>query len=196
MPDVARVLPCCVSDGVTGVLWGPLQPHHSLGPTHLLQLSAQTALQEHLLLLPSAHVQAEGGEAALHRWETDHSHLPIHPHLQLWRVQLNSDQQHLEASAQPQFHCSCQIFPAILEVCLNDFTLADAALYAGSLHLNPPRSPSDRQRSSLGRCGMCRPAPVCRAVSESFRIFPAGVQDKRIHHLPSIHTAIFSCCKI
>lgn len=99
-----RFLPCWLSDGVTGVLWGPLQPHHSLGPTHLLQLGAQTALQEQLLLLSSAHVQAEGGEAALHRWETDHSHLQIHPHLQLWRVQLNSkQQQHLEPSAETQF---------------------------------------------------------------------------------------------
>lgn len=101
MTDVARVLPCCVSDGVTGVLWGPLQPHHSLWPAHLLQLGAQTALQEHLLLLPSAHIQAEGSEAALHRWETYHSDLQIHSHLQLWRVQLNSDQQHLEPSEQP-----------------------------------------------------------------------------------------------
>lgn len=109
MTEVPRVLPCCVSDGVTGVLWGPLQPHHSLWPTYLLQLSAQTALQEHLLLLPSAHVQAEGGEAALHRWETYHSDLQIHPHLQLWGVQL-SDQQHLEPSAQPPFCCSRRLY--------------------------------------------------------------------------------------
>lgn len=161
MTEVPRVLPCCVSDGVTGVLWGPLQPHHSLWPTYLLQLSAQTALQEHLLLLPSAHVQAEGGEAALHRWETYHSDLQIHPHLQLWGVQL-SDQQHLEPSAQPPFCCSCQILPAVLDVCMNDVTLTDGTLYGGSLHLNTPCITCDWQRSSSEWCGMCWPASIFR----------------------------------
>lgn len=99
------VFSCSVPDGFTGVLWGPLQPHHSLWPPHLLQLGAKAALQELLLLLPPTHVQTEGGEAAVHRWETYHGHLQIHPHLQLWRVQLNSGQRHLEPSAQ-----HCQLF--------------------------------------------------------------------------------------
>ncbi len=83
---------CCVPDGVAGALRGPLQPHDPLRPPHLLQLGAQTALQEHLLLLPATHLQAEGGEAALRRRDSHYSHLQIHPSLQLWGVQLSRDQ--------------------------------------------------------------------------------------------------------
>lgn len=75
----ARLLP----DGVAGALRGPLQPHDPLRPAHLLQLGAQTALQEYLFLLSAAHLQAEGGEVAL-RWRDSHyGHLQIHPRLQL-----------------------------------------------------------------------------------------------------------------
>lgn len=79
---------CYVPDGVAGTLRGPLQPYNPLRPPHLLQLSAQTALQEHLLLLPAAHLQAESGEAAMCRRDSHYSHLQIHPSLQLWGVQL------------------------------------------------------------------------------------------------------------
>ena len=74
---------CCFADGVAGALRGPLQPHHSLRPPHLLQLGAQTAIQELLLLLPAAHLQAEGSEAALRRRDSHYGHLQIHPCLQL-----------------------------------------------------------------------------------------------------------------
>lgn len=76
-------------DGVAGALRGPLQPHHPLRPPHLLQLGAQAALQEHLLLLPATHLQAEGGEAALRRRDSHYGHLQIHPSLQLRGVQLS-----------------------------------------------------------------------------------------------------------
>jgi len=79
----------CVPDGAAGALRGPLQPHDPLRAPHLLQLGAQTALQEHLLLLPAAHLQAEGGEAALRRRDPHHGHLQIHPRLQLRGVQLS-----------------------------------------------------------------------------------------------------------
>lgn len=103
MTDVSCVLSLsrCVPGGFAGLLWGPLQPHHSLRSAHLLQLGAQTALQEHLLLLPSAHVQAEGRAAALRGREAHHGDLQIHPHLQLRRVRLNYERRHAEPSEQP-----------------------------------------------------------------------------------------------
>lgn len=77
-------------DCATGALRGPLQSHNPLGPPDLLQLRAQAALQEHLLLLPTPHLQAESREAALHRRQPHHCHLQIHPGLQLRGVQLSS----------------------------------------------------------------------------------------------------------
>lgn len=82
----------CFPDGVAGTLWGSLQPHDPFRSPHLLQLCAQTALQEHLLLLPAAHLQTEGGEAALRWWDSHYSHLQIHPSLQMWGVQLSRAQ--------------------------------------------------------------------------------------------------------
>lgn len=89
-PD--SVSACFFPDGAAGTLRGPLQPHDPLRPSHLLQLGAQTALQEHLLLLSAAHFQAEGSAAALHRRDSHYGHLQIHPSLQLWGVQLSKKQ--------------------------------------------------------------------------------------------------------
>lgn len=92
------LLHACVADSAAGSLRGTLQPHHPLRPPNLLQLRAQAALQEHLLLLPAAHLQAEGREAALHRRDSHHGHLQIHLSLQLRRVQLSDARHPPEAS--------------------------------------------------------------------------------------------------
>lgn len=80
------------ADGAAGALRGPLQPHLPLRSHHLFQLSAQAALQELLLLLPTTHLQVEGSEAALLWGDSHYGHVQIHPRLQLWGVQLSRRQ--------------------------------------------------------------------------------------------------------
>ena len=77
-------------DGTPGPVWGTLQPGVTVWALGLLQHCPQAALPLLLSLLPAPDVQAEGTAAALLRGHATHGHLPVHPLLSLWGVQLLS----------------------------------------------------------------------------------------------------------
>lgn len=79
----------CSTDGSPGSMWGSLQPHVPLRPADLFQLCPETAFQKHVFLLPSTHLQTEGGTSAMLGRDTDNRYLPLHPCVQLRGVQLN-----------------------------------------------------------------------------------------------------------
>lgn len=76
------------ADGAAGSLWRALQPDITLGTNGFFQHRPEAAFPLHLPLLPAPDLQAEGHAVAMLRGHAAHCHLPLHPLLSLWGVQL------------------------------------------------------------------------------------------------------------